>query len=102
METPNKVGIAIPDKLQLNARLTDTVLAFVRLDADGNRGEVTHELKEAIKQRTEIIASHCTSGKATFELQVTAQDLGAFSHFALQSLVNQPNVKDPYASFSSG
>lgn len=102
METPNKVGIAIPDKLQLNARLTDTVLAFVRLDADGNRGEVTHELKEAIKKRTEIIASHITSNTGAFALQVTAQDLGAFSHFALQSLFNQPNVKDPYASFSSG
>ena len=78
------------------------VLAFVRLDADRNSGEATRELEEAIKKLPEIIACHYISGTGTFELQVVAQDLEAFSRFALQSLINLPNVKDLHTSFSLG
>jgi len=35
-------------------------------------------------------------------LQVVAQDLEAFSKFALQNLINLPNVKDLHTSFSLG
>ena len=38
----------------------------------------------------------------TFELQVVAQDLDSFSSFALQRLINLPNVKDLHTSFSLG
>lgn len=78
------------------------MLAFVRLDADRNSGEATRELEEAIKKLPEIIACHYISGTGTFELQVVAQDLEAFSRFALQSLINLPNVKDLHTSFSLG
>ena len=78
------------------------VLAFVRLDADRNSGNATRELEEAIKKLPEIIACHYISGTGTFELQVVAQDLEAFSKFALQSLINLPNVKDLHTSFSLG
>ncbi len=37
-----------------------------------------------------------------FELQVVAQDLDAFSRFALNSLMHLPNVKDLHTSFSLG
>jgi hypothetical protein len=33
---------------------------------------------------------------------VVAQDLDSFSRFALQSLINLPNVKDMHTSFSLG
>lgn len=78
------------------------VLAFVRLDADRNTGDVTRELEEAIKKIPEVVACHYISGAGTFELQVVARDLDAFSQFARAVLINLPNVKDLHTSFSLG
>ena len=78
------------------------VLAFVRLDAERNTGDATTVMEEAIRKLPEIIACHYISGTGTFELQVVAQDLDSFSRFALQSLINLPNVKDLHTSFSLG
>ena len=78
------------------------VLAFVRLDADRNTGDATSVMEEAIRKLPEIIACHYISGTGTFELQVVARDLDSFSRFALQSLLNLPNVKDMHTSFSLG
>jgi len=78
------------------------VLAFVRLDADRNTGDSTRALEEAIRQLPEVIACHYISGAGTFEIQVVAQDLDGFSRFALQRLINLPNVKDLHTSFSLG
>ena len=78
------------------------VLAFVRLDADRNSGDATRQLEEAIKKLPEIVSCHYISGTGTFELQVVAKDLESFSRFALQNLINLPNVKDIHTSFSLG
>jgi Lrp/AsnC family transcriptional regulator, leucine-responsive regulatory protein len=78
------------------------VLAFVRLDADRNTGDSTRALEEAIRHLPEVIACHYISGTGTFEIQVVAQDLDSFSRFALQRLINLPNVKDLHTSFSLG
>ena len=78
------------------------VLAFVRLDADRNNGGATRLLEEAIKKMPEVVSCHYISGTGTFELQVVARDLEAFSKFALQKLMNLPNVKDIHTSFSLG
>ncbi len=78
------------------------VLAFVRLDADRNSGDATRQLEEAIKGMPEVISCHYISGTGTFELQVVAKDLEAFSRFALQKLMNLPHVKDIHTSFSLG
>lgn len=78
------------------------VLAFVRLDADRNSGDVTRELEEAIRKIPEVISCHYISGAGTFELQVVAQDLDAFSRLARTVLINLPNVKDLHTSFSLG
>ncbi|RYG08919.1 MAG: Lrp/AsnC family transcriptional regulator, partial [Burkholderiales bacterium] len=78
------------------------VLAFVRVDADRNNGDSTRQLEQAIRDLPEVVACHYISGTGTFELQVVAQDLDAFSRFALQSLINLPNVKDLHTSFSLG
>ena len=78
------------------------VLAFVRLDAERITGETTRQLEEAIRKLPEIVSCHYISGTGTFELQVVAQDLEAFSKFALQKLINLPNVKDMHTSFSLG
>ena len=49
-----------------------------------------------------MIACHYISGTGTFELQVVARDLDAFSTFAREVLLNLPNVKDLHTSFSLG
>jgi Lrp/AsnC family leucine-responsive transcriptional regulator len=78
------------------------VLAFVRLDAERNRGDITRELEQAIGRIPEVISCHYISGTGTFELQVVARDLDAFSAFARDVLLNLPNVKDLHTSFSLG
>ncbi len=78
------------------------VLAFVRLDTERTTGDSTKQLEDAIKKLPEIVSCHYISGNGTFELQVVAEDLEAFSKFALQRLINLPNVKDIHTSFSLG
>ncbi|WP_205832863.1 Lrp/AsnC family transcriptional regulator [Azohydromonas caseinilytica] len=78
------------------------VLAFVRVDADRNTGTATRELEEALRRLPEVTACHYISGAGTFELQVLATDLDAFSRFATGTLLNLPNVKDIHTSFSLG
>ncbi|MFN5179404.1 Lrp/AsnC family transcriptional regulator [Limnohabitans sp.] len=78
------------------------VLAFVRLDAERNRGDITRELEQAISRIPEVISCHYISGTGTFELQVVARDLDAFSAFARDVLLNLPNVKDLHTSVSLG
>ncbi|MEJ5999608.1 Lrp/AsnC family transcriptional regulator [Paucibacter soli] len=78
------------------------VLAFVRLDADRNNGASTKPLEDAIRELPEVISCHYISGAGTFELQVLATDLDAFSRFTIDTLLNLPNVKDVHTSFSLG
>ena len=78
------------------------VLAFVRVDADRNTAAATHELEDAIRRIPEVIACHYISGSGTFELQVMATDLDAFSRLSLDVLLNLPHVKDLHTSFSLG
>jgi DNA-binding Lrp family transcriptional regulator len=78
------------------------VLAFVRVDADRNTAAATRQLEEAIRRIPEVIACHYISGSGTFELEVMATDLDAFSRFAQGTLLNLPHVKDLHTSFSLG
>ena len=70
------------------------VLAFVRLDADRNSGDVLQALEEAIRTLPEVVSCHYISGTGTFELQVVSRDLDSFSQFAREVLINLPSVKD--------
>ena len=78
------------------------VLAFVRIDADRNTAASTRELEEAIRRIPEVIACHYISGSGTFELQVMATDLDAYSKFSRDTLLHLPHVKDLHTSFSLG
>lgn len=78
------------------------VLAFVRVDADRNSAETTQALENAIRSRPEVLACHYISGSGTFELEVLAVDLDAFSRFARDVLLRLPHVKDLHTSFSLG
>jgi DNA-binding Lrp family transcriptional regulator len=78
------------------------VLAFVRVDTERSAGSATRALEAAIRELPEVIACHYISGAGTFELQVLATDLDAFSRFSIDTLLNLPNVKDIHTSFSLG
>lgn len=78
------------------------VLAFVRLDAERNTGDLTRAMEDAIRRIPEVVSCHYISGTGTFELQVVATDLAQFSQFAREVLLNLPNVKDMHTSFSLG
>ncbi|MFG6485226.1 Lrp/AsnC family transcriptional regulator [Roseateles sp. BYS78W] len=78
------------------------VLAFVRVDAERSAASATQALEEAIRQLPEVVACHYISGTGTFELQVMATDLDAFSRFSINTLLKLPNVKDIHTSFSLG
>jgi Lrp/AsnC family transcriptional regulator, leucine-responsive regulatory protein len=78
------------------------VLAFVRLDAERVTGQSASDMENAIRQVPEIVSCHYISGTGTFELQVVARDLDAFSQLARQVLINLPHVKDLHTSFSLG
>ena len=78
------------------------VLAFVRLDAERNTGDLTLAMEQAIAQIPEVVSCHYISGTGTFELQVVARDLDSFSQFARDVLLHLPNVKDMHTSFSLG
>ena len=78
------------------------VLAFVRIDADRNTAASTRELEDKIRRIPEVIACHYISGSGTFELQVMATDLDAFSKFSRDTLLHLPHVKDLHTSFSLG
>ena len=78
------------------------VLAFVRVDADRNTAASTNELEEKIRLIPEVISCHYISGSGTFELQVMATDLDAFSKFSRDVLLHLPHVKDLHTSFSLG
>ena len=68
------------------------VLAFVRIDADRNTATSTRQLEDAICRLPEVIACHYISGSGTFELQVMATDLDAFSKFALDTQIGRAHV----------
>jgi DNA-binding Lrp family transcriptional regulator len=78
------------------------VLAFVRVDAERNNAEATQALEDAIRRLPEVVSCHYISGAGTFELQVLATDLDAFSRWTMQTLFKLPNVKDLHTSFSLG
>jgi Lrp/AsnC family leucine-responsive transcriptional regulator len=78
------------------------VLAFVRVDSERNNASSTRELEDAIRHIPEVISCHYISGSGTFELQVMATDLDAFSRLCLDTLLTLPNVKDLHTSFSLG
>lgn len=76
------------------------VLAFVRIDAERHTAASTRELEDAIGQVPEVVSCHYISGSGTFQLQVMATDLDAFSHLSLHALMNMPHVKDLHTSFA--
>jgi DNA-binding Lrp family transcriptional regulator len=78
------------------------VLAFVRVDAERNNAEATQALERAIRELPEVVSCHYISGTGTFELQVVAADLDAYSRLSREVLFKLPNVKDLHTSFSLG
>ena len=78
------------------------VLAFVRVDAERNNAKATRALEDSIRGLPEVVYCHYISGAGTFELQVVATDLDAYSRWTMDTLFKLPNVKDVHTRFSLG
>lgn len=78
------------------------VLAFVRIDADRNDAAATLALESAIRALPEVLTCHFISGTGTFEAQVVATDIDAYSRWVRETLFKLPHVKDMHTSFSLG
>jgi hypothetical protein len=66
------------------------VLAFVRVDAERNNADATRALEDAIRALPEVVSCHYISGTGTFELQVVATDLDAYSRWAMDTCSSCP------------
>jgi len=98
-----QLGYIVGYRAELNRRLIGLgVLAFVRVDADRHNAQATAELERTLRQLPEVIACHYISGAGTFELQVVATDLDAYSRWTMSTLFKLPHVKDVHTSFSLG
>ena len=60
------------------------------------------QLKRALLKLPEVVSCHHVSGEGTFEIEVIATDLEAYSVFVREVLINLPHVKDLHTSFSLG
>jgi len=78
------------------------VLAFLRVDAERNNAAATQALEDAMRRLPEVVSCHYISGSGTFELQVVATDLDAYSRWTMETLFKLPNVKDLHTRFSLG
>jgi Lrp/AsnC family transcriptional regulator, leucine-responsive regulatory protein len=78
------------------------VLAFVRIDTERDNAQSTQALEAAILALPEVVSCHYISGAGTFELQVLATDLDAFSRWTRETLFRLPDVKGLHTSFSLG
>ncbi|WP_203561324.1 Lrp/AsnC family transcriptional regulator [Ideonella livida] len=83
-------------------RLGLGVLAFVRVDAERDNAPAMQALEAALHGMPEVLSCHYISGAGTFELQVLATDLDAYSRWVRDVLFRLPNIKDVHTSFSLG
>jgi DNA-binding Lrp family transcriptional regulator len=98
-----ELGFIVGYRAEIDRRLIGLgVLAFVRLDAERHNAQATAELERTLRQLPEVIACHYISGAGTFELQVVATDLDAYSRWTMSTLFKLPYVKDVHTSFSLG
>ncbi len=78
------------------------VVAFVRLFAERNTGEVTEEIKRQVLALPQVLTCHHVSGEGSFEIIVVHTDLEAYARFVREVLINLPHIKDLRTSFSLG
>ena len=68
------------------------VIAFVRLYADRNTGEVSRELTEPLIKLPEVMSCHHISGEGSFEITVMATDLEAYNQFGSSAFAGSRNI----------
>lgn len=73
--------------------------AFVRVQLEKHGSGSTDAFADAVRSWDEVVACHALTGDMDYLLQVVVRDLGHFSRFLLDRLLNASGVADVNSSF---
>jgi Lrp/AsnC family transcriptional regulator, leucine-responsive regulatory protein len=86
---------AVLDRRKVGLGLT----VFVHLKIEGHSTKTASRLEKAFASMDEVVACHIVSGPADFMLEVVVEDLEAYEHFLLGTLLEVPGVSDVRSDF---
>src|SRR5260221_1039385 len=81
-------------------RLGLGVTVFVNVAIQSQDTKAHKAFEEAILKLPEVVGCHILAGQQDFLLQVVAEDLDAYSDFALHKLGQLPGVREIHSSFA--
>jgi Lrp/AsnC family transcriptional regulator, leucine-responsive regulatory protein len=86
---------AVLDRRKVGLGLT----VFVELKIEGHSTKTATRLERVFGAMEEVVACHIVSGPADFLLEVVVEDLEAYEHFLLGTLLEVPGVADVRSDF---
>jgi Lrp/AsnC family transcriptional regulator, leucine-responsive regulatory protein len=86
---------AVLDRRKVGLGLT----VFVELKIEGHSTKTATRLEKVFRAMEEVVACHIVSGPADFLLEVVVEDLEAYEHFLLGTLLEVPGVTDVRSDF---
>lgn len=81
-------------------RLGFGVTVFVNVAIQSQDTKAHKAFEEAVLKLPEVVGCHILAGQQDFLLQVVAEDLDAYSEFALHRLGQLPGVRELHSSFA--
>lgn len=81
-------------------RLGLGVTVFVNVAIQSQDTKAHKAFEEAVVKLPEVVGCHILAGQQDFLLQVVAEDLDAYSDFALHKLGQLPGVREIHSSFA--
>lgn len=81
-------------------RLGLGVTVFVNVAIQSQDTKAHKAFEEAVLRLPEVVGCHILAGQQDFLLQVVAEDLDAYSDFALHKLGQLPGVREIHSSFA--
>jgi Lrp/AsnC family transcriptional regulator, leucine-responsive regulatory protein len=86
---------AVLDRRKVGLDLT----VFVELKIEAHSTKTAARLAKVFREMEEVVACHIVSGPADFLLEVVVEDLEAYEHFLLGTLLDVPGVADVRSDF---
>jgi Lrp/AsnC family transcriptional regulator, leucine-responsive regulatory protein len=87
---------AVLDRRKLGLGLT----VFVEVKVTEHSARRAQEIERAVADLDEIVGCHIVSGMADFLLEVVVNDLAAYEHLLLHTIMELPGVTDVRSNFS--